>query len=298
MRASPSNRRCASIDSRKGNSQETVGNIHDAIQTYESMLPYVSTTQSTSASSAEHCYWTERLLARHCLLTSRHVKLKAEKTQQNLSPEATLAPFRAWADFWGTRLSGEGERIRGQDSRGEVSRRRIWQAYYNTLSTLLQQGSSYPYPSEKPSVTEKTLSAYDNKFLANPRLQQITELKKVEAIYEGLLLKEVKFPKASEGSPEIESWAGQVMANWRIFSGSTWKDDDIGDGGKESLGRNILDVHQSYISSSPKRYHFQDSKIDTDRDATTDPLPCSYKKLPQHSNTAIPLHRTCLASGL
>ena len=211
------------------------------------MLPYISTVQSTSATSIEHRYWTERLLARHCLLTSCDAKSKAETSKQTLSPESTLAPFRAWADFWGARLSGDSGKLEGQDLREGVSRRRIWQAYYNTLSILLQQGSSYPSPAEIPSAVEKTVSAYDNKFLANPRLQQITELKKVEAIYEGLLLKEVKFPKANEASVEVESWVEQVIANWKVCSGSTWRDDDIGDGGKEALSRNVLAVCETWI---------------------------------------------------
>ncbi len=244
-------RGCTGVDSLIGSSQESAGNIHDAIQTYESMLPYISTIQSTSASSTEYRFWAERLLACHCLITSRDVQSKFEKMKQTLSPESTLAPFRAWADFWGTRLSGDNGKFEGQDYRGGVSRRRIWQAYYNTLSIFLQQGSLYPSPSEKPSTVVKTVSAYDNKFLANPRLQQITELKKVEAIYEGLLMREVKFPKANEANTEVESWVEQVISNWRICSGTAWQDDDVGDGGKEALSRNVLAVCESQRTLFP-----------------------------------------------
>ena len=229
-------------DSLIGSSQESAGNIQDAVHTYESMLPYLPIAQSTSVSSKEQRFWTERLLARHCFLTSRDVRSKVEKKHQTLSPESTLAPFRAWADFWATGLSGDSGKLEEQDYRGDLSRRRIWQAYYNTLSILLQQGSSYPSPSEKLSAHEKTVSAYDNKFLTNPKLQQIAELKKVETIYEGLLLKEVKFPKANEASPEIESWVEQVIANWRVYSGPAWQDGDVGEGGKEGLSRNVLAV--------------------------------------------------------
>lgn len=252
VRKSLSNRTCAGIDSLIGSSQESAGNTDDAVQTYESMLPYISTIQSTSASSTEHRFWTERLLARHCLLTSRDVQSKVEKSKQSLSPESTLAPFRAWADFWGTRLSGDSGRLEGEDYRGGVSRRRIWQAYYNTLSILLQQGSSYPSSSEKPSAIAKTVSAYDNRFLANPKLQQFTELQKVAAIYEGLLQKEVKFPKANEANTEVESWVEQVIANWRTCYSSTWSDDDVGEGGKEALSRSVLAVCQSQFYYSLK----------------------------------------------
>ncbi len=254
----------AGIDLLIGSSQETAGNIYDAIQTYESMLPYISTIQSTSASSTEHRFWTERLLARHCLLTSRDVQWKVEKTKQNLSPKSTLAPFRAWADFWETGLSGDNGRLEGEDYRGGLSRRRIWQAYYNTLSILLQQGFSYPSSSEKPSAIAKTFSAYDNKLLANPKLQQFAELQKVQAIYEGLLQREVNFPKANEANTEVESWVDQLVANWRICSSSTWSDNDVGDGGKEALSRSVLAVCQSQNPSYPPKNGPQAGRIITD----------------------------------
>ena len=233
-----------------GNSQETTGNTYDAIQTYDSMLPYISTAQITSANCVENRYWTERLLARHCLLTSRDVRLQIEKSKQTFSPETALAPFRAWARFWATSLSGDNEKIDGQIHKGGVSRRRVWQAYYNTLSLLLQQGTSYPYPIEGSPITAKSVPTYESKIPANPRLQQMTELKDTEAIYESLLLKEVKFPKASEASSEVESWAGQVIVNWKICCGSTWQDSDVGHGGKEALSRNVLQVRQLRSSHS------------------------------------------------
>ena len=283
----------AIIDMLIGNSQENVGNVHDAVHTFESMLPYISTVQSTSASSAEHRFWTERLLARHCLLASRGVKSKAETSRQNLSPESILAPFRAWADFWGSGLSGDSGKLEGQDATEGISRRWIWQSYYNTLSILLQQGLSYPSPSEKPSAIERRVSAYDNKFLANPKLQQITELKKVEAIYEGLLLKEVKFPKANEASSEVESWVEQVTANWRVYSGSTWRDDDVGEGGKEALSRNVLAVCKSVILFFPRKRADAIGGIDTDLSFGTDSLSFSYKELSLDSGTATAVHCSC-----
>ncbi len=257
------------------------------------MLPYVSIVQSTSASGTEHRSWTERLLARHCLLTSRDVRSKGEMSKQPLSPESTLAPFRAWANFWAAGLPGDSGKLEGQEHRGGVSRRRIWQAYYNTLSILIQQGSSYPSPSEKPSAIEKTISGYDNKYLANPKLQQITELQKVEAIYEGFLLKEVKFPKANEASSEVESWVEHVIANWRTCSGFTWQDDDVGEGGKEALSRNVLAVCESRTISLLGHDEINVGEIDTD--CGTDPLPCSYKELSLYSNSATAIYCTCLA---
>ena len=99
---------------------------------------------------------------------------------------------------------------------------RTWGYYYNTLSVLLQR--------------ETTQHVFDS------RLQQGIELKKVEASYESILLKETKFPRADQANSQIESWVDQVMANWRIMCGHTWQDEDLGEGGKAALGRGVLEV--------------------------------------------------------
>ena len=72
--------------------------------------------------------------------------------------------------------------------------------------------------------------------------QQGLELKKVEATYESILLKESKFPRADQANSHIESWVDQVMANWSVMCGDTWQNEDLGEGGKASLGRGVLEV--------------------------------------------------------
>lgn len=64
----------------------------------------------------------------------------------------------------------------------------------------------------------------------------------METIYENLLIKETKFPKASETNHEVESWVDSVMDNWRLLCGPTWSDEDLGEGGKEGVARGVLDV--------------------------------------------------------
>lgn len=98
---------------------------------------------------------------------------------------------------------------------------RTWGLYYNTLSVLLQR--------------KTTQHVFDSK------LQQGVELKKVEASYESILLKETKFPRADQANSQIESWVDQVMANWRTMCGHTWQDEDL-EGGKAALGRGVLEV--------------------------------------------------------
>lgn len=74
------------------------------------------------------------------------------------------------------------------------------------------------------------------------RLRQRAELKRVETIYENLLVKETSFPKASDTNHAIEEWVDSVMDNWRLLCGPTWKDEDLGEGGKEGIARSVLDA--------------------------------------------------------
>lgn len=199
---------------------ETEGKTQQAIWAYTSMLPYLSNLPSTFASTPEHRSWTEKLLARHCILSSRQVIANIAQPQDLLSvnsstpPGSLLSPFRAFADH----CQNIAPRTTGQGSLHE----NVWQAYYNTLSVLVQHGMVQP--------------------IFKSRLHQAAELKKVQAMYEITLLKEVRFPRADQANTQIENWVDQVVANWRILSGPSWQNDDVGEGGKAALGHIVLDV--------------------------------------------------------
>ncbi|KAL9130552.1 MAG: hypothetical protein Q9175_006997, partial [Cornicularia normoerica] len=206
----------------RGLSLEETNSLGEAIRTYESMLPYITSLPSTFANTSEQRYWTESLLTRHCMLSSRHVS--ANQVSPSISavpPSRVLAPFRAYSRYWDSKgASNRGTLFRAGDRHSSYMR--TWGYYYDTLSVLLQR--------------ETTRHVFDS------RLQQGVELKKVEAIYESILLKETTFPRADQANSQIESWVDQVMANWRIMCGHTWQDEDLGQGGKASLGRGVLDI--------------------------------------------------------
>lgn len=79
------------------------------------------------------------------------------------------------------------------------------------------------------------------------RMLQRAELKRVETTYEGLMLQEIRFPKAEEVNEEVEEWVEQVMQNWRVFCGPTWHDEELGEGGQATAGRTVLDVSLNYF---------------------------------------------------
>lgn len=184
------------------------------------MLPYLSTLPSTLANTPEHRTWTQKLLVRHCMLSSRHVTSNMAQPQDLLSttsptpPESLLSPFRAFAD----RYQSNAMRTTGQDT----SYAHVWQAYYDTVSIFVRYGMVLPI--------------FKSKF------HQAAELKMVQAMYETALLKEFNFPRADQANSQIESWVDQVMANWRVLCGSAWQNDEIGEGGKAALSHVVLDV--------------------------------------------------------
>jgi cargo-transport protein YPP1 len=118
-----------------------------------------------------------------------------------------------------------------------IPRRHVWKAYHNTLSNTLQGGLPYPLPG---ASAEGSPSPSVENFHA--RLQQRAELQHVQNTYESLMLEEIKFPRADEVNQEIEEWVESVVGNWRVLCGSTWQDDDLGEGGKEGVSRGVLEV--------------------------------------------------------
>lgn len=116
------------------------------------------------------------------------------------------------------------------------------------------------------------------------RLRQRTELKRVEIIYENLLIKETLFPKASETNHEIESWVESVMDNWRLLCGPTWDDNDLGEGGKEGVARSLLDVRIAYGVD-----------ITCTNNSAADPLSSGYENVPFNPDPTTSVHRSRIA---
>ena len=172
--------------------------------------------------------WTETLLGRLCQLSDQ-----SEGSSGLIGASDALQTFRAFAKF--SEGAGSSAGMHSVDS--ARSRRLAWKSYYDTLSTIIRLDLSYDAgtaqaTSEKPATTSQT----------SLRLQQRAELKRVETIYESLLIKETHFPKASEGNREIEIWVDSVIDNWRLLCGASWTDSELGEGGKEGVGRSVIDV--------------------------------------------------------
>ncbi|KAL8796217.1 MAG: hypothetical protein Q9182_007405 [Xanthomendoza sp. 2 TL-2023] len=210
----------------QGELQDHAGRSNEALRVYASVMPLIASTPIAFRSTPEYRIWAEQLLARYGKLRSNE----------------TLAPFRAWAELPWANTSRLGNITQsGMASRSRsVPRRRVWRLYYDTLSAIMQE--DLPYPANVPgtSMAAQEMSTDNVNAVDNLKLQQGIELRRVETIYEEILLKELPFPMASEASVEVESWIDQVMANWRVVSGPSWQNQDHGRGGKEAMTRNVL----------------------------------------------------------
>ena len=208
----------------KGVAQNRVGQATEALETFESALPVLSTVSSSQKQGKELRSWTELYLTGFCIISSFAIKSKIS----SLLGSESLSAFRAWARFWESQGPAPPG---GHAPQAEVSRRQVWREYYVTLSNLLQQELPFPTTALAPAYAHPST-----------RPQQRAELKRVEARYELLLLSEVQFPKAEAASEEVENFVEIVIQNWRILCGSSWQEQNSEEGGSEAVSRSVLDI--------------------------------------------------------
>lgn len=219
----------------KGDSQRRIGNVSEALETFDSALPILGSISTTTQANGrkELIGWIEELLAGFCMLSSHAIRTKITPILET----ETLSSFRAWSRFW----EWAPTKPVGRTLNAQVSRREVWREYYITVSDLLQK--QLPFP------TTALTTAYPDLSL---RSEQRAELKRVEARYEELLLIEVQFPKAEEPSEEVETFVELVMQNWRVLCGNSWQEHELGEGGAEALSRGVLDI---LYNAATKTFH-------------------------------------------
>ncbi|KAF2457063.1 hypothetical protein BDY21DRAFT_415202 [Lineolata rhizophorae] len=229
----------------KGRSQEKTASIFDAVQTYSAVLPFLAALPSLEPTNPQFRLWTERLLKRLCLISNQ-----AAPTSAAVDIDNALFTFRTWAKlFEKSPLFSTSAGLTPPaapttiDPDVGITRRQVWKAYYDTLSTILHRGLLYTQPTRdgRPRLHLDSERLPEEQLLA-ARLQQRAELKRVEATYESMLLQETRFPKASANNEDVETWVDAVMRNWKVLCGQGWRDEELGEGGKGGVGRGVLDI--------------------------------------------------------
>ncbi|KAH7170224.1 hypothetical protein EDB81DRAFT_774774 [Dactylonectria macrodidyma] len=208
--------------------------LKQALAAFRSGLPALGRIWADQGIGRQLRYWAELFLTEFCMLSSQAL----QENEASLTESESLACYRSWARFWdvsGAPVTG------GFGFKGSVPRRRIWNEYYLALSQVLELDLSFP-----------------TGFVNNPRGDLSTrgqlrvELKHVEGAYQALLLSETSFPRADEERQEVEEFVHQVAKNWTILCGRGWKEQDLGQGGRTTMSRAVLDT---LYSAATKTYH-------------------------------------------
>ncbi|PNH27772.1 hypothetical protein BJF96_g8912 [Verticillium dahliae] len=208
------------------------GQREEALRIFEAALPAATAIWSRKSGGKQLRYCSELFLTEFCMLQSEAL----QSNERSLQDMDSLACYRSWARYWEAFTV-----VGGQGYRGSVPRRRVWNEYYSALSNILDLNLPYPTGSLPAMTTEMS-----------PRSLLRVELKKVEAAFEALLIAETQFPKADEEREEVEEFAKSVMKNWSILCGRGWREEDLGEGGRESVSRGALDV---FYRAATKTYH-------------------------------------------
>ena len=217
---------------------------------FERLLPWLDANRSLVVSTPQLLYWAQQLLGR-VALGQGPLASDASTTIGNESAAFRLQAFRHWAVL----------AVKNQDvapsaygnAPGHLSKLQMWRAYYRFTSSILQNKHGV---AQHVSFTRSDLA---------------TELRRVETSYENELLRNVQFPKATESNVAIEGWVEEFIRNWQHLCGPGWSDSDLGEGGRNSWGRNVLDMlyraaTKSFHSTLLLRRLFQVHKALTDFD--------------------------------
>ncbi|KAK4238156.1 hypothetical protein C8A03DRAFT_33856 [Achaetomium macrosporum] len=216
------------------------GQREGALNAFEAALPGLASVWSAGPAEARQQtrYWAELFLTEYCMLAAQALR----DGVRSLKDADCLGCFRTWARYWSAGKGGTAVLSGGYGFRGSVPRRQVWAEYYYALSEILR--GDLPFPTGYLDV--------GTGIEGSARSQLRAELKKVEAVYRGLLFSETKFPKADEERAEVEEFVRRMMQNWEILNGRGWKEHDLGAGGRDSLCHGTLD---SLYGAAAKTYH-------------------------------------------
>lgn len=211
-------------DCELGCAQSFSAGPNEALDTFSPVLAWLGDRVQKFQSNPELSSWSEKLLVKTALLAGDQVSKNASFGDDTHVGTA-LRAFRFWSAHPNVKQWVSSNGSQGEGSVETTSKSQMWKGYYDLLTTILQHDLQY--------VSPATGSARSR--LAN-------EIRRVESICESNLLREVKFPMANAQSPQVEDWVEQVIRNWQVVCGPHWGDEDLGEGGQNAVGRNVLDV--------------------------------------------------------
>ncbi|KAL4894118.1 hypothetical protein BDV59DRAFT_192826 [Aspergillus ambiguus] len=217
----------------KGAAQHSVSGSIDALTTFDSLTAWLLSHGQSAPNNPQFLHWSEKLVAEGALLAGDEACKDVDASSDELVRTA-LNLFRAWSNHPHVKQGISSQSVPGSTG-ASASRSMIWKSYYDVLSTILQHDLAYTPAGTGPE-----------------RLQLASEIKRIESTCEGNLLREVKFPTADARNIQIEDWVEQVIRNWEVLCGPRWSDAELGEGGQDAVGRNVLDI---LYRAATKTYH-------------------------------------------
>lgn len=205
----------------------------DALETISSLTPWLNSHSQASSHNPQFSQWSEKLLAQGAQLAGEQICANAPAIDGELVKTA-LTLFRLWSAHPNTKRPVSSHVTHNGTSTKPAPKYTIWKVYYGVLTAILRHGLPYVPTASGPE-----------------RPQFAAEIRRVESIYETNLLQDVAFPTANSNSSQVEDWVEQVIGNWEILCGSHWRDEDVGEGGQSTVGRNVLDVSPCLFQGSP-----------------------------------------------
>ncbi|KAJ5663409.1 hypothetical protein N7507_004140 [Penicillium longicatenatum] len=218
----------------KGSAQSTVASIDESLETFAALIPWLSNGKLINNANSQFLSWSETLLGKGAVMASEEAGTATPYSDPR-HVEIALRLFRLWSVHPAVKQGQGSPKAAYAGAPGQPSRTSIWKSYYLFLTIVLQDGLPYPPSHDNPE-----------------RPQLASELRRVEAICESNLLREVKFPTASSDNSQVEEWVEQVISNWEVLCGPDWQDQDLGEGGQNAVGRNVLDI---LYRAATKTYH-------------------------------------------
>ncbi|KAJ5921224.1 hypothetical protein N7466_009550 [Penicillium verhagenii] len=218
----------------KGSAQSTVASIDETLDTYAALIPWLSNGKLINNPNSQFLSWSETLLGKGAVMASEEAGTATPYSDPR-HVEIALKLFRLWSVHPAVKQGQGSPKAAYAGAPGQPSRTSIWKSYYLFLTIVLQDGLTYPLSHDSPE-----------------RPQLASELRRIEGICETALLREVKFPTASSDNSQVEEWVEQVISNWEVLCGPDWQDQDLGEGGQNAVGRNVLDI---LYRAATKTYH-------------------------------------------
>ncbi|KAJ9488075.1 hypothetical protein VN97_g5222 [Penicillium thymicola] len=218
----------------KATAQSTAADINETLETFASLIPWLSGGKLASITTPQFLNWSELLLGNGALLASVEVTKNTPYSDPRHGGIA-LQLLRLWAAHPAVKQGGSATNPSSVDTFSLAPRASVWASYYRFLTAVLQDGVTYTGPNDGPD-----------------RPQLCSELRRIETIYERNLLSEVMFPTASSLNSQVEEWVEQVIRNWQVLCGPEWQDSDVGEGGQNAVGRGVLEI---LYRAATKTYH-------------------------------------------